>query len=96
MVCVTSKASEQPAHMLYSMTVKLLKEHHLEFLSLKRGYTSTLVKMPMEITCHGSYVKRFGGYNFTLDGSEISQRCRNIKGVLSSVPTHGFSSNFAY
>ena len=34
----------------YSMTVKLLTEHHLEFLSLKRGYTglsdSTLVKMP--------------------------------------------------
>ena len=32
------------------MTVKLLTEHHLEFLSLKRGYTglseTTLVKMP--------------------------------------------------
>ena len=34
----------------YSMSVKLLAEHHLEFLSLKRGYTgsseSTLVKIP--------------------------------------------------
>ena len=34
----------------YSMSVKLLTEHHLEFLSLKGGYTgsseSTLVKMP--------------------------------------------------
>ena len=34
----------------YSMTVKLLTEHHLEFLSLKGGLTdspeSTLVKMP--------------------------------------------------
>ena len=34
----------------YSMTVKLLAEHHLEFLSLKEGCTglseSTLVKMP--------------------------------------------------
>ena len=33
----------------YSMTVKLLTEHHLEFLSLKGGrigaYESTLVKM---------------------------------------------------
>ena len=32
------------------MTVELLTEHHLEFLSLKRGFTgsseSTLVKMP--------------------------------------------------
>ena len=32
------------------MSVKLLTEHHLEFLSLKGGYTgsseSTLVKMP--------------------------------------------------
>ena len=34
----------------YSMTVKLLSKHHLEFLSLKGGCTgsseSTLVKMP--------------------------------------------------
>ena len=34
----------------YSMNVKLLTEHHLEFLSLKEGCTgsseSTLVKMP--------------------------------------------------
>ena len=43
----------------YSMTVKLLTEHHLEFLSLKGGCTgsteSTLVKL-LEITCHGSNV----------------------------------------
>ena len=50
-VCTTSKASDQPAHTLeYSMSVKLLTEHYLEFLSLKGGYTgsseSTLVKMP--------------------------------------------------
>ena len=43
-VCATSKASDQPAHMRslirafgsrlnYSMTLKLLTEHHLEFLS---------------------------------------------------------------
>ena len=34
----------------YSMTLRLLTEHHLEFLSLERGCTgsteSTLVKMP--------------------------------------------------
>ena len=34
----------------YSLTVKLLTEHHLEFLSFKGGctgsYESTLVKMP--------------------------------------------------
>ena len=59
-VCATSKASDQPAHKcslirafascLNILSVKLLTEHHLEFLSLKRGYTgwseSTLVKMP--------------------------------------------------
>ena len=42
------------------MIIKLLTEHHLEFLSLKegcRGWSqSTLAKMPLlEITCHGSY-----------------------------------------
>ena len=41
------------------MSVKLLTEHHFEFLSLKGGCTgsseSTLVKLPvLEITCRGS------------------------------------------
>ena len=59
-VCATSKASDQPAHTRslirtfasreYSMIVKLLTEHHLEFLSLKGGCRgsseSTHVKMP--------------------------------------------------
>ena len=34
----------------YSMTVKLLTEHHLEFLSLKGGsFESTLVKMSRDV-----------------------------------------------
>ena len=55
-VCATSKGSDQPAHTrsrkshAYSMTVKLLTEQLLEFLSLIVGcicsYESTLVKMP--------------------------------------------------
>ena len=60
-VCATNKASDQPVHtrnlirafasrLNILMTVKLLTEHHLEFLSLKGGCTgssgSTLVKMP--------------------------------------------------
>ena len=59
-VCATSKASDQPAHTrsliiafashLHTASVKLLTEHHLEFLSLKGGYTgphkSTFVKIP--------------------------------------------------
>ena len=48
-IFANSKVSDQPA-LEYSMSVKLLNEHHLEFLSLKRGCTgsseSTLVKMP--------------------------------------------------
>ena len=54
-VCATSKVSDQPAHTrslfraFVSPFVKLLTEHHLEFLSLKGGYRgsseSTLVKM---------------------------------------------------
>ena len=34
----------------YYMTVRLLAEHHLEFLSLKGGCTL------LEITCHGSNI----------------------------------------
>ena len=48
-VCAISKASDQPAH-TQSMMVKLLTEHHLEFLSSKEGCSgsseSTHVKMP--------------------------------------------------
>ena len=61
MVSGASKGSDQPAHtcslirafaksLEYSMTVKLLNEHNLEFLSLTGDCTgsseSTLVKMP--------------------------------------------------
>ena len=61
MVCATSKGSDQPAHtrslirvfagrLNIFMSLKLLTEHHLEFLSLKEGCTclseSTLDKMP--------------------------------------------------
>ena len=58
-----AKASNQPARTrsriraVDSVTVKLLSEHHLEFLSLKGGCTdsfeSTLVNMPH---CWKSYV----------------------------------------
>ena len=49
-----------------SMSVKLLAEHHLDFLSLKEGCTgsseSTLVKMPhcwkSRVTAHLPYVRK--------------------------------------
>ena len=54
----------------YSMTVKLLTEHHLEFLSLKgwcRGSSeSALVKMPH---CWNSHIMAHIG----LDGTEGGQ-----------------------
>ena len=51
----------------YSVTVKLLSQHHLEFLSLKGGCTgsseSTLVKMPQcwksHVTAHFSFLFSF-------------------------------------
>ena len=46
MVCATSKALDQPVHMLesleYFMIVKLLTELHLEFLSLKEAVLARL------------------------------------------------------
>ena len=51
-VCATSEASDQPAHMSslirafasfeYSMSVKLLTEHHLVILSFKGGCKASL------------------------------------------------------
>ena len=40
----------------YSMRVKLLNKHHLEFLSLKGGCTCQNTIL-LEITCHGSDIK---------------------------------------
>ena len=65
-VCATSKASDQPAHVrsliraFASRIVNLLTKHPLELLSLKKGcigtFESTFVKIShcLEITCHGS------------------------------------------
>ena len=55
------------------MIVKLLTEHHLEFLSLKGGCTgrseSIHVKMHtlFEITCSGSYAIQFQLYMRTME-----------------------------
>ena len=51
LACAYTKSDQSLCKSLeYSMTVKLLTEHHLEFLNLKGGCTvsseSTLVKMP--------------------------------------------------
>ena len=57
----------------YSVTVKLLTEHHLEFLSLNAGYTgsfeSTLVNMPHCWKSHvvaQLYLSNFMVYPFSL------------------------------
>ena len=50
MLCATSKASDQPAHMRCLAFASHLTEHNLEFLSKNGGCTdsseSTLVKIP--------------------------------------------------
>ena len=38
------------------MSVKLLTEHHLEFLSLKGGYTGSSESTFIKITCRGSVI----------------------------------------
>ena len=50
-ICAYTQSDQSLSLLLeYSMSVKLLTEHHFEFLGLKRGHTgsseSTLVKMP--------------------------------------------------
>ena len=68
-VCATSKASDQPVRIRavsheYSLTVRLLTEHHLVFFSFKAVCTgsseSVLVKMPhcwkSHVTAHMLWV----------------------------------------
>ena len=59
-VCVTRKDSDQPPHMrslnrafvnrLNTMSVKLLTEHHLEFLSLKGGGGATQARPSVHLS----------------------------------------------
>ena len=53
-VCATSKASDK---LEYSLSVKLLTEHHLEFLSLKGGCTGSSESIHVKIPhCWKSHV----------------------------------------
>ena len=73
------------------MTVKLLTEHHLEFLSLKRGFAgsseSTLVKTPH---CWRSHAMARMIYYLGLDVRKPDiivckqQRCRNLDSLIST------------
>ena len=64
------------------MIVKLLTEHHLEFLSLKGGCTgsseSILVKL-LEISCCGSNVILFADYQYI--GTETYLLMKNTNSV---------------
>ena len=75
------------------MTVKLLAEHHLDFLSLKEGCTgsseSTLVKMPHCWKSHvAAHLPKF---------TEMILGWYSLKVVLiDSVQNYGFHSNRKY
>ena len=65
----------------YSTTLRLLAEHHLEFISFLGSSESTLVKM-LEITCHGSDVV-FQFFSLTLEcADEDGMRYRSIMSSL--------------
>ena len=89
-VCAASKASDQPAH---TMIVKLLTEHHLEFLSLKYGCTgsseSRHVKMPHCWKSHA--LAQFYLICFTV----VCEKEKR-EGRLLYVPVHEISNNVAF
>ena len=66
----------------YSMTLKLLTEHHLEFLSLKGGCRgspeSPLVKMPH---CWKSHVVAHFTYSLNLDPREVMVQYSSLTGT---------------
>ena len=94
----------------YSMTVKLLTEHQLEFLSLKgscRGLSeSTLVKMPhcwkSHVTAHISCRSRVWAFALTANGLKdgwihsvnIVYTCRSFNRRISKTLSHSLSKCF--
>ena len=102
-----SKASDQPAHMqhlirafasrLNILCLKLLTEHHLEFVSLKGGCTgsskSTLVKMPHCVAAQFMiFWLRADAYD-TL-GTSISQRKGTFQTSTSNLVFYACSAPF--
>ena len=73
----------------YSMSVKLLNEHHLEFLSLKGSCTgpseSTLVKMPhcwkAHVTAHFNYYHAILDFVSVLLSDYNLSRCNIIYNI---------------
>ena len=78
MVCATSKASDQPAHtrslirafasrliILLNFSVKLLNDHHLEFLSLTLLQDAAQARLSLHLSeCHnvGNHMSRLNYY----------------------------------
>ena len=67
--CAYAQSDQSLCKLLeYSMSVKLLTEQHLEFLSLKGGYTGSSESIHvLEITCHGSYTYSWAVATVTAD-----------------------------
>ena len=91
-VCDASKGLDQSVHTYHSISVKLLTEHHLEFLSLKGGCTgsseSTHVKMPHCWKSHvPAYMLKFrwmhhvvsllSSTSFLITGSTL-EKCKHV------------------
>ena len=86
----------------YSMSVKLLTEHHLVFLGLKGGYRgsseSTLVKMPH---CWKSHVTaQILASNLTFDfriSKLTAPTCKSVHWNFYRIePVHEISNNVAF
>ena len=75
------------------MIVKLLTEHHLEFISLKGGYrgssASTLVKMSnLTNLCRGSYIIGLWLWNFeTIRGSLMTPKRQKLASLAQEICT---------
>ena len=69
--------------LIYSMTVKLLAEHHLECLSLKWGcrgsYESTLIKMPHCWKSHAlAHIHRVQWLTYIVINKRLQIRCSSV------------------
>ena len=90
------------------MIVKLLTEHHLEFLSLKGGYIgsteSTLIKMPHCWKSHATALVsyrcclRYEGNSLILDscGEDFDELKSKFEGGYSELQAHGQGSNLRF
>ena len=73
------------------MTVKLLTEHHLEFLSLKESLIGSSVSIHVKISHFGNHMR--GAFRFVMTLEVLSQKSVSSRASIKTASTNSVESD---